>query len=95
MAMSLPAIHCFTGNEYTSAFHGIGKKKAFTLLKKRPNFLETFEKIGDGFVLDAELFPKIESFTCNLYGLGKYNDLDIARCAMHDEPQVLFKEKIP
>ena len=57
MAMSLPAIHCFTGNDYTSAFHGIGKK----LLKN--DFLETFEKIRDRFVLDAELFPKIELFT--------------------------------
>ena len=79
MAQALPAIHCFTGNDYTCAFHGIGKKKAFTILKKRPNFIEAFRKIGDTFTVMYDLFPTVESFTCHLYGLGKYDSTDLAR----------------
>ena len=29
----LPALHAFTGYDYTSAFHGIGKVKAIKLIK--------------------------------------------------------------
>lgn len=31
--LALPALHAFTGIDYTSAFHGMGKGKAFKLLK--------------------------------------------------------------
>lgn len=79
MASALPALHCFTGSDYTSAFHGIGKIKALNLLKKHPEFIPTLSLIGRRFTLDATIFPAIESFVCHLYGLGQCSNTDTAR----------------
>jgi hypothetical protein len=37
---ALPGLHCFNGNDYTSAFHSIRKKKAFVLMKDNPEFAD-------------------------------------------------------
>jgi len=36
---ALPALHAFTGNDYTSAFCGLGKTKAFKELRKNESFI--------------------------------------------------------
>jgi len=46
-------LHAFTGNDYTSAFHGVEKVRAFKAMRKDDNFISTFEKIGDSFIFDA------------------------------------------
>ena len=79
MAKALPALHCFTGSDYTSAFHGSGKVKALKILKNHPEFVHPFALIGRRFTLDVTLFPMIESFTCHLYGLGQCTNTDAAR----------------
>jgi len=83
VCMALPGLHCFTGNDYTSAFHGIGKKKAFTIMRENTDFIQAFSKLGEGntsrFTFDPALFATIQAFTCKMYGLAQCQDTDIAR----------------
>ena len=37
LCLALPGLHAFTGNDYTSAFHGLGKKKPITMTKIHQN----------------------------------------------------------
>ena len=76
---SLPALHAFTGNDYTSAFHGIGKAKAMALLRKNDQYQISFSAIGENFVFDTLQFPNVEKFVCQLYGLHKCDNTDEAR----------------
>ena len=73
---ALPALHAFTGNDYTSAFHGLGKYKAYKLMKSSDEFLELFGQLGNSFTFDATLFPMLEKFVCKLYGLKSENTND-------------------
>ena len=75
---ALPALHSFTGNDYTSAFYGCGKSKAFKLVKSDESFQETFSKFGDTFDFNADLFENIECFVSRLYG-SKANNVNEAR----------------
>ena len=56
VASFLLALHAFTGCDYTSAFHGIGKVKAFIVLKKDERFHYAFGIIGDDFRFDQDVF---------------------------------------
>ena len=76
--LALPALHAFTGNDYTSAFYGIGKGKALNILRKSKEYLHTFARFGDSFRFDADLFELIEKFVCCLYG-SKQRNTDDAR----------------
>eukprot|EP00794_Sanderia_malayensis_P013592 gene13592-15000_t len=79
VASSLPALHAFTGCDYTSAFHGIGKVKALKVLKKDERFQYVFGVIGDDFEFDGDLFEIIQEFVCTLYGLKSLSDVNEAR----------------
>ena len=68
--LALPALHLFTGNDYTGAFYGTGKVKALNILIRSEDRIKTFNAIGDQFTLNAELFPLVEQFVCELYGLS-------------------------
>ena len=73
MCNSLPALHCFTGNDYTSAFYGVGKVKAFNLLRRFEEFHDTFTQFGNYFLFEASLFASIEVFVCKMYGINCAN----------------------
>ena len=75
---ALPALHAFTGNDYTSAFHGIGKGKAFKIVNSSDEFKLAFSSFGDSFTFESSLFPQIELFVCKLYGL-RCDNTDEAR----------------
>eukprot|EP00794_Sanderia_malayensis_P002342 gene2342-2695_t len=79
VASSLPALHAFTGCDYTSAFRGIGKVKALKVLKKDERFQYVFGVIGDDFEFDGDLFEIIQEFVCTLYGLKSLSDVNEAR----------------
>ena len=66
---ALPALHAFTGNDYTSAFHSVGKVKAFKAIMKDDCFISAFKSIGDSFTFDSSTFPKMEEFVCALYSV--------------------------
>ena len=79
LCLALPGLHAFTGNGYTSAFHGLGKKKPFTMTKNSPEYQRAFSSLGDRFVLDVQHFPVIEQFVCELYGVRNCSNTDKAR----------------
>ena len=79
IAHALPALHAFTGNDYTSAFHAIGKIKAYKILKKFEHFQYVFGMIGQDFEFDLELFESVQEFVCALYGLKSMADVNEAR----------------
>ena len=64
---SIPALHAFSGNGYTSAFYGIGNAKMFRLMRQYQEFQDAFTKLGDTFEFDANLFKALEQFVCRLY----------------------------
>ena len=74
--LALPSLHAFTGNDYTSAFHGLGKVKAYKLMRSSEEFQHAFQKLGDSFTFDASLFAALEKFVCQLYGLKCENTND-------------------
>ena len=67
--LALPALHGFSGNDYTSSFYGVGKAKALKVLLSSPEFIETFKQIGNTVVFHSPLFESIERFVLKLYGL--------------------------
>ena len=79
VSKALPALHCFTGNDYTSAFHGIGKKKALKLIMENEIFAESFASLGNSFVFESSLFKPIEEFVCQMYGIKNCSNVDEAR----------------
>ena len=76
---ALPALHAFTGSDYTSVFHGIGKVKAFKIMADSNEFVELFKRIGDHFEYDATTFSGIEKFVCQMYASPQCNDVNEAR----------------
>ncbi|XP_057314196.1 uncharacterized protein LOC130655456 [Hydractinia symbiolongicarpus] len=94
IAEALPAFHAFTGNDFTSAFHGIGKVKPYNLLKANEIFQNVFAKLGKSATFDVDLFPHIEQFVCKLYGVSATNTDDarykkFCSCKPTPEPQQL------
>eukprot|EP00794_Sanderia_malayensis_P002872 gene2872-3322_t len=75
----LPALHCFTGCDYTSAFHGIGKAKAYKILQKNERFQEVFALLGDTYDFNEDLFQCLQEFVCIMYGMKKVKDVNEAR----------------
>ena len=76
---ALPALHAFTDNDYTSAFFGMGKAKAFKVLKSCELFQYTFGMVCEEFAFDEDLLPAIEEFVCKLYGLKNVSSVNEAR----------------
>ena len=69
LCAALPALHCFTGNDYTSAFYGIGKTRAFKAIQRNEDFINLFKSFGDAFLFNSELFPMVEKLVCKLYAV--------------------------
>ena len=62
VSKALPGLHCFSGNDYASAFYGLGKIKAFNLMKTNDEFIQAFAAIGRHFVFDSCLFKHHPNF---------------------------------
>ena len=75
----MPALHAFTGNDYTSAFHGIGKVKALKIIVQSKKIRRAFKRIGDTFDFNAKHFSTVEEFVCLLYGAKGCTDVNEAR----------------
>ena len=57
LGAALPALHSFADNDYTSAFHGMGKKKVlFSSVQKPDTFVAAFKALVDHAVFDPTLY---------------------------------------
>ena len=69
-----------TGCDSTSCLKGIGKKKAFKVLKRKIKGFSKLKELGDKLELPNELIRTYESFICQLYEPdSKNNDINTLR----------------
>ena len=82
---ALPALHAFTGTDFTAAFMNKGKVRPYEIMLKSQQFTKAFAKLGrNGEVSEATL-QDIEKFTCTLYGLPKLTKVDDVRLALFEK----------
>ena len=79
ICLALPDLHAFTGNDYTSAFHRMGKVKALNILKGSQEYIKIFKEIGTNFTFNNERLNVIEKFVCELYGIKNCTSTNKAR----------------
>lgn len=75
----LPAFHCLTGCDTTSAFVRRGKVSPLKLVEKNPDFVEILGKLGQEHACSSELQTGIERFICAVYGKPSYTDINKLR----------------
>ena len=73
LCVALPVLHCFTGNDRTSAFYGIGETRALKTIQRNEDFINLFKSFGDIFLFNSELFPMVEKFAYKLYAVKTEN----------------------
>ena len=54
LCAALPALHCFTVNDYTSAFYGIGKTRAFKAIQGNEDFINLLPYLTDEQFIDDD-----------------------------------------
>ena len=75
---ALPALHAFTGCDYSPAFFGKGKKKPLKLVLDDDDLQHTLSDLGENENIDDGLIKKMEKFTCLIYGKKKCSSIDEA-----------------
>ena len=63
---SLPAFHPLTGCDSTSAFSGIGKKKAWKMLLKQEQMHRDLSRLGENPSIQEQAQKVVESFICSI-----------------------------
>ena len=82
MAEVLPAIHAFTGCDYTAAFMRKGKVKPYEKVEAQEVYRDFFFKFGQNIILPEGVVEEAERFVCMLYGKPKLSKLSEARYAL-------------
>ena len=67
----LPALHIFTGSDYTAAFNKKGNVKPLKILQDNVDFQSAFSALGSEEVVDGAIQDVIESFVCLWYSQPK------------------------
>lgn len=78
---ALPALHAYTGLDYTATFINKGKIRPFGLMKKNQRVVRAFGSLGSSDTVDDNTMTEIEKFTCCMYSrpkLSKVNDVGLA-----------------
>ena len=76
---ALPAVHAFTGCDYTAAFVRKGKVRPFSLVEKSTLFQKAFAALGESQEVTPETESTIESFVCAMYGKPGLCDVESVR----------------
>ena len=76
---ALPALHAFTGCDYTASFMNKGKVKPLDLMMKSQTHIDAFAQLGENETITHEVESKIESFVCAMYGQQRLPSVDSAR----------------
>lgn len=85
ISKALPALHAFTGCDFNPALYRRGKKKPLQFLMNSENFQEAFLGLGSKEHNVQDSFNIIQSFTCHLYGLKKFDDVNQARIVIFNK----------
>ena len=79
MSNALPALHAVSGCDSTSAFFGVGKQKAYKIVKSSDRFQEALAAMGEAFDFDENLFPAIQEMVAEFYGVKSCPSINEAR----------------
>ncbi|MCG7875152.1 MAG: hypothetical protein N0C90_02335 [Candidatus Thiodiazotropha endolucinida] len=82
LCRSLPALHAFTGCDYTAAFLRKGKTRPMDIAEKSDQFLQALDKLGASADVDETKEDVLERFVCHLYGKANHTKVDDARYAV-------------
>ena len=75
----LPALHCLTGCDTTSAFVRRGKLSPLKLVKKKPDYADVLAQLGEQHECSNELVDGVEQFVCAMYGSPMSADINKLR----------------
>ena len=80
LCKSLLPFHALTGCDSTSAFSGIGKKKAWKILLRKEELQRDISNLGESSVTEDPVLKVAESFICSVYSPGRnFSSADDAR----------------
>ena len=69
MSNALSGLHAVSGCDSTSAFFGVGKQKAYKIVKSSDRFQEVLARMGEAFNFDEILFAGIQEMVTEFYGV--------------------------
>ena len=78
----LPAKHCFTGGDTTSAFVRRGKIASVRVIDKNPNFVQTLNRVGQEQYCSEALISDMEALTCAIYVGATYTNVNKLKYGM-------------
>ena len=79
MSSALPSLHTVTGCDSTSSFYGIGKQKAYKIVKRSDRFQEILAQMGEDYDFDETLFPTVQEMVSEFYGVKSCPSINDAR----------------
>ena len=79
VCLALIGIHTFSGCDSTSAFHGKGKRKTFSVACEKEEYLSAFTHLGSSFEFDQSTFDVLSKYVCHLYGQSSAENVNDAR----------------
>lgn len=79
---ALPALHSFTGSDYTAAFYRKGKIRPYNIMEKTPKYAQALALLGHDEEIRETVTTTIEEFVCELYGERKSASVNETRYAI-------------
>lgn len=95
MCEALPAIHAFSGCDYTAAFLRKGKTRPYNIIEKNTSYRSVFRKIGNENSVTETDTKIVEAFVCELYGKKAFKAVNEARFAIFREKYAPTNEGEP
>ena len=68
---ALVRFHAFTINDYVSAIFRKSKRVCWKLIEKSRKFADMFARLGEEWIIDADLMRLLEEYVCSLFSKGK------------------------
>ena len=96
---ALLGIYVFTGEYCTSAFKGKGKIGPLRKLQAYPRFQKVFQELGTQWSMKLELYEKLETFTCLMYGYPRETSVNKVKTIMlqkmvGEDEKISLKSKV-
>ncbi len=88
IASSLPAIHCFSGCDYTAAFWRKGKVKFYKQAETSQEEQSLYRTLGQGPNISEDMIVSSEKIVCKAYGKPQMTSVNDARYAIFRQKYV-------
>ena len=68
---AIVGFHALTGNDYVSAIFQKSKRVCWKLIEKSRKFADMFARLGEEWIIHADLMRLLEEYICSLFSKGK------------------------